>query len=324
MKARGALWACFGLLVIGCDEGNASPPVQETAATRATGAGTTISATARAAAAVEPPAYTAKSISEGESASGMWTGAFSVERKQGNAGLTFENAYQNCMDAGKARCTETQWVRACEADAKLAELETWVASYDGGGKFVVRGSAGPGCEKRSSADRDESRPTRVAVCCDRAVAIQSHDNLAFRRSSAKKQLDYELALRKRDRVAVADQYDPDVSFLKRKLDRETLMRAFDNDLKRFPNQWTLFDSCNVTIGKDAEGEATLISDCKAILRRGGKPYGAMVRFVRGGNETKIRQVGFEAGANEGGDPVAAPAGGGEQKEGFGFLVPAED
>jgi ketosteroid isomerase-like protein len=191
------------------------------------------------------------------------------------------------------------------------------------GKFVVRG--GKGCSTRKAVAGGDKSPTRVAVCCSRAVGIDSgNKNASFRISAAKKILDYEAALRNNNHARIAGMYADDVSFLGKRFDKTGLMREYARDMKRFPKQWSFFDTCKVEVGKDAEGEAALVSDCQVTFRRGKNAYGANVRFVHGGSDSKIIQVGFKAAKGESVPSSDSDPGGGEEKEGFGFLIPADD
>ena len=308
------------LLLCACDSGDQPKPTADTASAPGSASATT---TASAVTVAEPLAYPPKKIAAGAGPDGLWSRGFDILREQGNAGLHFAKAYDHCINAGKALCSETQWQRACEADDGLGKLETWTATYAGKGKFVVRG--GKGCSTRQTVAGGEKSPTRVAVCCTRAVGIDSgNKNLAFRKASAKKVLDYEEALRPNARGRIADLYADQVSFLGRRFDKSALMREYDRDMKRFPEQWTFFDTCKVELGKDAEGETTLVSDCRTVLRRGKNAYGASIRFVHGGPDNKIVQVGFKAAKGETAPASDGEPGSGEEKEGFGFLIPAED
>jgi hypothetical protein len=321
----------------GCDDGagksgtpsadadGSAAPTASAAAANASAAATAVVA----AAVVDPPAYAERKIEAGRGAAKVWTKAFTVARLAGHSGKTYRDAHAHCLEHGKALCSETQWARACEADPKLAELDSWTASYSGDGKFVTRGGATGGsasCDARDTAAIDEQKPGRVALCCDRAVGIaSSNDNPAFVQASAKHAGDYEKAVTDGVRGVVAAQYADTIMFLGRKFERDALMREYDRDLKRFPGQWTYFDVCDMSVGKDDAGEATLIADCRAVLNR-HKIYGATIRFVRGGPDHKILQVGYKKmeAANEGDGTTAGAQGDGEQKEGFGFLTPAED
>lgn len=280
------------LAVAACEEKPAesqAPATPASAASAKASAATTASAKP-AATTLELPVYAAKKVPEGSNdKTSPWTLAFEVERKAGNVGLAYEAAQKSCNDAGKWLCSEAQWERACKHDAALGKIETWTTTGVGGERFVVRG--GEGCSSRSVKPKADESASRGAVCCERAVAIDTDNrNLAFLRASALKLREYEKALQERDTAALSSVYDDKVAFLGKEYSKSGLISQHRKDLKKFPKQWTFFDGCTVKIGKDGE-EAVLVSDCRAVFQRAGKVRVGVQRLVRGGPKGLIQQIG---------------------------------
>ena len=272
------------------------------------------------------PAYAAHKIPAGDAKDGTWTGPFEVVREKGHLGLDYIKAMDECVKEGKALCTDTQWTRACEADPTLAAIETWTASGNPDGRFVVRGSADGGtCGTRTLAEVNASTPNRAAVCCDRALGIKTgNKNEAFLKASSKHMLDYEKAVRDRDALALAAVYADTVSFMGKDYARDALLKLHQSYWKAAPDQWTLFDTCDISIDK-SQTDPRLFTDCRTIFHKGGKVFIAIQRFLRGGSPMKVQVIGDVnslVGGSEGGEQDTA-AGGKETKERVGILLLTE-
>jgi hypothetical protein len=166
-------------------------------------------------------------------------------------------------------------------------VETWTASPSGGEGFVVRG--GSTCDARRVVNAAESSPTRAVACCDRAVGIRSpNTNEAFLITSAKRTLDYENALRRRDTSALRKLYDDRVRFFAKDFSLDELIRTSEGYFRQYPDQWILYDVCETRIDKGAE--TTLVSDCTAVSHRKGELAVVIQQFVRGGPETRIQRL----------------------------------
>lgn len=262
-----------------CQDGECVEPLIPTKLRGAPAGGT--SEPARAAATT----YPARSIAAGTDANGTWTPAFSIRRDDGDAGLTYLAAYNRCASQGLALCTETQWSRACAEDPALGAIETWTASPSGGEGFVVRG--GSTCAARRVASAGETSATRGGECCDRAVGIRTTNmNDTFLITAAKRMLDYENALRRRDTAALARLYDDQVRFISKDFSRDALVKESARYFGQFPDQWILYDTCETRIDKGAE--TTLVSDCTAVSHRKGELAVVIQHFVRGGAQTAIQ------------------------------------
>lgn len=330
--SRMSLTVLAGLSIAGCS--SEAPVAKETATSPATAAVTAVASPAvtataapatTATAAATPadiPVYAGRKVPGGADAGEVWTAGFEIMRDKGNTGLTWDKAQAVCTGAGKSLCTDTQWMRACQADAELAKIETWTASIMGDDRYVVRGGGGSGCSSRQAVSGSETKDMRAAVCCDRAVGIKtSNKNAAFLKASSEHLMGYEKAIRDRDVVALAERYDDKVMFSGKELTRDALIAEHKKDFERVPDQWALFDSCTVTINKTKPGDQKLQSDCRILFHRNGKTVGATQRFLQGGPKMQISTIGGTSAPGSD-DPSAAA----DQKEGkvrIGILLTAD-
>ncbi|MBN2193584.1 MAG: hypothetical protein JW751_12275 [Polyangiaceae bacterium] len=227
-----------------------------------------------------------KTVPAGTVVNDGWTPEFSIERSAGNEGLTLDRAVAACRGQGKDLCTETQWTRACAADSTLGALETWTLSVEAEAG-VVRGGAG-GCSARQNVRPADTSPTRVAVCCSRAVAIHTdHKNEAFLVASAKRLLDYERATQNRDATALGNLFDEAVLWSGAEKSREDLLAAIQAQSK---DDFAAVDRCDVSIDKTGP-ESCLVSDCRVTTYANGTFGSTLRRFVHGGPESRLQLVG---------------------------------
>ncbi len=234
-----------------------------------------------------PGAYPVRAIAAGADASGVWTPGYSLRRDEGDGGLAYIPAAQRCVSKGLALCTETQWSRACAVDATLGQVETWTASPSAAEGFVVRG--GSTCAGRRVVDATDTSPARAATCCERAVGIKSKNtNVAFLMTSARRMLEYENALRRRDSAALRKLYDDNVQFFARPMSLDTVIKESEGYFRQFPDQWIIYDVCETSILKD--GEDKLVTDCTAVAQRKGELAVVVQQLVRGGPETRIQKL----------------------------------
>jgi hypothetical protein len=231
--------------------------------------------------------YPRRSVAAGKSPiGGAWTAAFTVERQAGNEGLALEYAAKFCLEQGRALCTETQWYRACIDDPKLGKLESWTLSLEGKQSVVRGGTAG--CPSREVVAPTETKLERVAVCCDRAVAIMTtNDNESFLTSSAKRLLDYERATRRSSASQLRTLLDDTVIYGGKERKQDQVVKAFE---KAKESEWTVLDTCEVNIDKDAS-ETRLVSDCQVVYHHGGAFSSDTLRLVHGGPESKLQLIG---------------------------------
>ncbi len=234
-----------------------------------------------------PTNHASRSIAAGMDANGVWTPAYTLREDQADAGLTYLPAYARCASKGLALCTETQWSRACSQDGSLGQTETWTASPSSSEGFVVRG--GSTCEARRIVSAADMNTARGAACCDRAVGIRTtNTNEAFLITSAKRMLDYENALRRRDTTALRRLYDDSVRFLSTDFTLDGLIKQTESYFRQYPDQWILYDVCETRIEKGAE--VNLVSDCTAVSHRKGDLAVVVQQFVRGGPDTRIQKL----------------------------------
>lgn len=331
------LASLFPLVLAACDKGTPPPPpaekpAEKPAATASAKPAATAAVTAKAAASAsaapsgDVPTYEAHKVPAGDAPDGTWTGPFEVVRHKGALGLDYVKAMDACVQQGKSLCTDTQWQRACAADESLGKIETWTASGNPDGRFVVRGSADGGtCSSRALSEINATVPTRAAVCCDRALGIKTgNKNEAFLKASSKHMLDYEKAVRDRDALALAGVYADKVSFMGKDYERDALLKLHQSYWKAAPDQWTLFDTCDISIDK-SQTDPRLLTDCRTIFHKGGKVFVAVQRFLRGGSPMKVQIIGDVnslVGASESGAQDTA-GGAKETKERVGILLLTE-
>lgn len=315
-----ALLLVAGVLPLGCSNkgsGDAPPPPATTAAPTAAAPAPTASAAAAptataaaSAAKAEPPVYPPKKVAGGM-LNGMWVQPFEIVRDKGNLGLSYLDAMNRCVGYGKVLCTDSQWQRACDADAKLAEIETWTVSGVGNNKFVVRGGDEAGCRARDVKEGTDLSPARAAVCCDPTIAIKSSRQDALYTATIKKLYAYQAAMRTKDTLALTDAYEDKVTFLGEERTRNDIIKMHEESFQKDPAQWTVFDTCTVAFDLGAGGagasdagaddagagdagagaNATATADCRTLFQRNGSVVVAMQRLVWGGPGMKIKLIG---------------------------------
>lgn len=233
------------------------------------------------------PAVSPRTIGAGTAADGTWTASFKVEQVAGDAGLTYLAAQEHCASKGLALCTETQWMRACDDDPKIAEFPSWSLSAFEREGFVVRG--GGSCSRRAITRGSETSPSRVGVCCERAVGIRSaNKNDAFLMRASERVLELEHANQHRAVDALERLYDDNIFFLNREYTRQELIAEAKKYFRRYPDQWLLYDVCDIRIEKGAD--ESLVSDCLAVGHRGAEVAVVMQQIVRGGPEGRIQKL----------------------------------
>ncbi|MBM4377469.1 MAG: hypothetical protein FJ095_20525 [Deltaproteobacteria bacterium] len=274
-------------LLAGCEGAGSHPAPSPSAVTETAGA---------SASASQPPpppkvpTYPERKLEAGSRPKEPWTRGFAISRIEGGTGLEFLDAQGHCRERGLSLCTETQWTRACDADASLGAIETWTASTVSGDRpFVVRGGK-DGCTARETTLPFDRKVERAAVCCERAVGIRTtNTNAAFLGASSKFLLDLERAVNDGNRAAFEALYAQQTRFLGKPFTRAGIGKELTIDLGKFPKQWVVRDVCDVSLGKDEAGDATLVASCQETYFR-GKPYGARVTYVRGGPDNAILEV----------------------------------
>jgi hypothetical protein len=242
-----------------------------------------------ASAATDP--YPARTIPAGAAPNGTWTIAFAVQRKAGDEGLDWWEAVAHCQAEHLTLCSETQWQRACQADSQLGQLESWTLTADVPGS-AVRGGA-DGCKARKFVKTKDKSPTRIGLCCERALAITSEDKSdEFRELATKKVLEYETALREKKADALGALFADNVTYLGKDLARAALVKQHLEEAASTPDSLTYFDHCDV---KYAEaGSKDLYADCGVVSGAQGKVRG-LVERIAFLNSTRIFYVGDPKG-----------------------------
>lgn len=311
-KTTALVISLTGALLLGCEgsgqqpAGTGSPAATTAAATAKVSAAasvatapatatatTTVSADAKA----EPPVYPPHKVKQGMNA-GVYVGPFEIVRDKGSVGVPYLDAMKRCLASNQTLCTDMQWARACEADPELAKIETWTVSGVGMNKFVVRGGEA-GCRSRDVSEGTERVPGRAAVCCDPVIGVKTSRAMDAVLSSAVKNIvKYQGALRARDTLALSGLYDDKVMFLGKQNTNADLMKMHDESFKKDPDQWTVFDTCSISIEGGADGgaadggaEAKVTTDCNTLYQRNGSVVVAMQRLIWGGPSMKIQIIG---------------------------------
>jgi hypothetical protein len=223
---------------------------------------------------------------------GTWTIAFAVERKAGDLDLDWWGAVAHCSAEQLALCTETQWLRACKADPDLGQLESWTLTADVPGA-VVRGGS-DGCKERKFVKTREKNPTRVGLCCERALGITSEDQAdAFRELATKHVLAYEAALREKKAELLGKLYADTVTYLGNDLARSALVKQQLDEAAGAPDFLMYFDHCNVKYA-DSGTSKDLLADCGVVSGAQGKVRGFAQRIAFGASD-RIFYVGDPKG-----------------------------
>jgi serine/threonine protein kinase len=206
-----------------------------------------------------------------------WLPDFQLRRDKGDENATVLAAYGACSTKGMALCTESQWTRACSMDPSIGAIETWTVTFSGASGFVVRGGSG-GCTARRVVGGSETSAMRAGVCCDPVVAIRSENqNKTFLTTVSSRMTRYERGILKRSGAALAPSLDEQVTFLGKPYSRDALVSTYDAWFRRWPDQWTLYDTCDVTI--QPGGEATWTADCATTAQKGGEVAFVTTRYV---------------------------------------------
>ena len=302
MSTRLALLALLGLSLTGCpkdksgcdtdndckgervckDHQCVAPPERGKHGKHAPGEQVSGAATAPTPAAPAAAAgFGAATIAAGPGPNGVWTAQFGLAASTPDRGRNYGQAMAQCQSAGKALCSETQWLKACQADGAVGNVESWTASWDGE-SVAVRG--GSGCASRKLAPGGQADPARGAACCDRAIGIRGGTSDTFRSVAAADQLRYERALNAQDLRALDQIYGIALWFDQQAGDSATMdhdgaVKAQASWFKAHPTQWTLYDVCDSSVGDvpslnpGAHGPMTtqgVVNDCVVVVMLGAE------------------------------------------------------
>jgi hypothetical protein len=229
-------------------------------------------------------------VSEGE-ADGIWTPGYELRRIDSDTGRNYLDAMAHCRFKDLMLCSETQWERACKADAAVGKVASWTATWRGS-KAVVRGGGGCGDEK--TVDGASTSDDRAGLCCERAIGLVSgNTHPAFRKIAHIDQLAWENAVNSQNGAAIDGLIDQGLEFDGKVMAHSTAVKAQKSWWKAHPEQWTFFDVCNVTVekawnprpamGRFFELSQTidaLVHDCQTVAVVGDKLTVVKMRFAR--------------------------------------------
>ncbi len=177
--------------------------------------------------------------------SSAWLDKFSVMRREENQGLSFEQAFARCVDAGKTLCTEAQWSRACNAFPEVGNASSWTESLDDG-LVVVRG--GGSCAPRKLVSETDRDAQNVGLCCDRAVAMTSTSlQKPFLASTASVVLKLERALNQRSIDGFLELTEDRVLLDKHMRDKPSLKGLLTQSFAKAHDLVIINDTCEIEV-----------------------------------------------------------------------------
>jgi hypothetical protein len=273
----------FALVCCKKEDSGKTPPPKATAA--ATAAQPTAAPNATASGALTAPAdagslpftFAAHDIPAGAGPTGAYTIPYSIERFAGDENKTWQEAVEACRSHDKSLCTETQWMKACALDRSLGTVQSWTLTADFPGAAVRGGK--DGCGSRTFIKLSERSPTRVGVCCSRAIAIATPITTGtFREDMNEKILKYEAALNRGDAAVLAELYAPKVKFNKDELDGPVLARRHAAELHAAPDLLFTFDRC--TLREEGDGASKEShAECGVVYHKAARARGLSTLIV---------------------------------------------
>jgi hypothetical protein len=245
--------ALLGVTMMGCGNDHKPQPAIKPSATA--------KPSAAPSAAPGLPTFAAREIPAGAGPpTGAFTVAYSIERRPGDENKTWLEAINACGAVSKSLCSETQWMKACAADPALGKLESWTLTADFPGA-AVRGGDG-GCGARKFVKVEERSPTRVGVCCSRAIAINSSVTQGpFRADMNDRILKYEAALNQCDTLGLSDLYCDKVAFEKDDFESKVLIERHELERKTSPDLLFGFDRCSL---KEANPTSSTFAQAQCV------------------------------------------------------------
>ncbi|HEX3777307.1 MAG TPA: serine/threonine-protein kinase, partial [Polyangiaceae bacterium] len=228
---------------------HAAPPAALSATTAAAIASTAAALPAPSAALAKMPGFAgfpARDVPAGQvNGDGAWVDKFSVLRREGSQGLSFAQAFSQCTDAGKTLCSDEQWQRACENFPEVASAPSWTESLEDG-RVVVRG--GGVCSARKTVPQTDQDPGRIALCCDRAIAMTSSSmQKQFLFSTAAIVLKLERALNQRSIDNFLDLSEDHVTLNQKPRDKNGLKSVLTQSFAASRDLVIVNDSCDISV-----------------------------------------------------------------------------
>jgi hypothetical protein len=287
-------------LLLGCEQfERASRPAKADAAppaSRATAAAPPGSTSGLPAALAPPgaslPALPVHDIGAGDvTTGGPWLSAYRAGRAGTDAGLTWSAARAACQLRDMDLCTEPQWRRACSVDSEVGKVASWTPTVKNAAGFVVRG--GNGCDSVAIVSGSQKDPSRVGLCCSRAIAIQTTNrNGGFLRSVSERLMSYERALNAHSVPAVGALLDSTMTlYAMTNIHKNVAESRFEGTFRRYPQETAVHGTCLVTL--DLVGSAwrdRWIAECDKLIDRGSEVAVVTARYEFGGPKSKLRLV----------------------------------
>lgn len=253
----------------------------------------TASAAAAPAASVPPPPRAkieSHEIPDGV-VDGLWLPKFRITQAAADAGgLTFDAARAACSSQRLALCTAPQLRAACASDPAIGATESWSSGATDAG-IAVRG--GGGCSSERAAPGSAPAVTRLGLCCEPAIAIDTtNKNRSFLLTTEQKLLAVERALNSGSGASFAAVLADEVRFYGAKKTREQARGQAESWFGQYPAQWTAHQSCAVTLQlhPGASDSDTWTALCEQTLSRGTELAVVKKTYVFGGKEMKVIEV----------------------------------
>lgn len=268
-------------------EADEDVPLRPRASSSATSTATP-TAVADAPGAAELPAFEARTIEPGQTSDGRaWVPKFGIRRDKGDQNATLLAAWSACATRSMGLCTESQWDRACSLDSALGAFESWTVTFSATTGFVTRG--GPtGCSARKVVPGTEATPMRAGVCCDPAVAIATENkNKSFLITVSDKMTRYQKGINKKSGAALAPFIDDSIAFFARTYDHDRMVAKYDAWFRQWPDQWTVYDVCDVMLHPGVE--ATWTGDCTTTTQKAGEVAFVTTRYTWSG-QGKVQRI----------------------------------
>jgi len=243
------------------------------------------------------PAPLAKSIPAGNvPGSNVWVEEFRTRTLPSDTGQSVLEAQIRCADAGLSLCTEAQWSRVCAENPEVAREPSWTLSAQSHG-FVVRG--GGACTIRAVASGASSAPDRHGQCCERSVAIETNNpNKNFVVATSRQLEKVEAALNSRRSSVFLGLVSDGASIDGEPRTLAEIGRLLDDASQRYPDQWTVIDTCSVSMKPVARPpqkpsktkrkprapeSASWSAECEVLRQRGGEVSVVTTRYLIAGN-----------------------------------------
>jgi len=269
-----------GLVVGGVAYLLRSRPSQPMAASGAPAASSAPSAVASVSAAPRAiPAPAPRTIVSGVvPGTNLWVEQFKLQSLPADTGATLMGAQIRCADAGLSLCTEQQWARACAELPDVGKQPSWTLTAQTHG-FVVRG--GGACTPRAVASGSDSAPDRRGLCCERGVAVEStNPNKNFLVATARQLEKIEAAINARRSSVFLGLVSDGTTIDGEPHTVQQIGRLLDESYQRYPDQWTIIDTCSVSMKPVARPPKTRKKKRRAVHKLESSSWSAECEVLR--------------------------------------------